>query len=316
MAPLPAHLQRIALTLGVSAALLASFTLGACGPRRWSTESGETPPGPSAIPPSTTGEPGVEPGSPGPQGAVTITPADAPAPLARVPRVAIAAPKDGTSIPVDKAEAFEVRLDVRDWFVEPGEHVHLVLDNRPYKAIEPGKTTIRLGDVYPNEPITEGHHVLVAFAARPDHMAVKPSDPLAAGVAKPKEGGPFAMASFWVGKPGKAAFKPGDAAIVYSRPKGTYNGADGDRVLLDFWLANAPLGEGKWSVLAVVTPPRGEAATARLDGWAPMVIGNLPDGTSKVVLELRDKDDKPVAGSFGRIEREISVNRAASGPTL
>jgi hypothetical protein len=81
-------------------------------------------------------------------------------------------------------------------------------------------------------------------------------------------------------------------------------------------VANAPLGEGRWSVQAVVTPPRGEAATARLDSWAPMIIGNLPDGTSKVVLELRDKDDRPVAGPFGRIEREVSVNRAASGPTL
>ncbi|MEJ7729079.1 MAG: hypothetical protein WKG00_07685 [Polyangiaceae bacterium] len=294
----------------------ALLTLFGCGPRRWSSEATDAPVAPP-VAAAPTGEPGAGPDATrDPEGAVTLTPAEAPPPLARVPRVAFAAPKDGASIAADKTDAFEVRVDVRDWFVEPGEHIHLVLDNRPYKALEAGKTAIRLGDIFPNEPLAEGQHVLVAFAARPDHMAVKPQDPLAAGVAKPKEGGPFAMVGFWVGKPGKAAFKPGDAALVYSRPKGTYNGGDAERVLLDFWVANAPLGEGRWSVLAVVTPPRGEAATARLDSWTPMVIGNLPDGTTKVTLELRDKDDRPVAGPFGRIEREISVNRAASGPTL
>jgi hypothetical protein len=300
--------------ISVAALLTVAAATGwGCGPygRARSDDPGRAGAPTAAVP--IEGDAGAE-GVPGPTGPVVIEPAPTPPPLDRAPRVAILAPKANEAIAPDKADAFELRLDVRDWFVTPGEHIHVVLDNRPYKALEDGRTSIRLGDIFPNEPLAEGQHVVAAFAARADHVGVKPHE---VAPAKPKEGGPFSLVTFWVGKPGKApAYKAGDPALVYSRPKGTYNGADADVVLLDFYLANAALGDKRGYVLAVVTPPVGEPTSLRMQSWAPMLIKNLPSGTSRILLELRDKDDKPTGGMLGRIEREVSINREARGPTF
>src|SRR6266699_2733027 len=43
--------------------------------------------------------------------------------------------------------------------------------------------------------------------------------------------------------------------LVYSRPKGTYNASKADHVLVDWYLANAELGDGKFSLKANVSGP-------------------------------------------------------------
>ena len=54
--------------------------------------------------------------------------------------------------------------------------MHLVLDDSPYKALDDPRPSLKLGDVFPNEPLAEGQHVLVAFPARAAHLTVKPHD--------------------------------------------------------------------------------------------------------------------------------------------
>jgi hypothetical protein len=238
----------------------------------------------------------------GPLGEVTITPLAAPPAPERMPKLAFLSPKAGEAVSTDKADAFEVRLEIKDWYVAPGDHVHLVLDNKPYRALEDGRTSIKLGDVFPSEPLAEGQHVLVAFPARGDHLSVKPD----------KGRSPLAMVGFWVGKGGKTpAWKPGDPMLVYSRPKGTYNGRAADEVLLDFYLAGVDLGEGRSSIRATVSPQGAEAARLTITRWSAFTVANLPNGTTRVLLEVLDKDGKPIVGPFGRAEQEVSINRAA-----
>jgi hypothetical protein len=226
-------------------------------------------------------------------------PPDNPKPI---PVTVITAPKANESVPAAKAADYEVRLEVKDWPVkEGGPHVHLILDNRPYKAIYRPKDSVMLKDLTEGEPLPEGQHVLVAFPSREGHVSVKPAEG-----AKP-----FSVVTFWVGKAGKGAWKPTDPTLIYSRPKGEYKDADADRIVIDFYLLNAELGAGKHAVKATVTPPAGDALTMTLTSWAPIDIVNLPEGESKVRLELLDKDGKPAPGSFNQTERSIKVSRTA-----
>jgi len=269
------------------------------------------PPTLATIPPEA-GDEAASGGPETPKGELAITPMASPPPPERIPKLSFVAPKPNEAVPVEKADAFEVRLDIKDWFIEPGDHVHLVLDNKPYKALEDPKATIKLGDVFPAEPLAEGSHVLTAFPARATHLTIKPERARSARPGTAADAGPFAVVSFWIGKAAKTpAWKAGDPMLVYSRPKGTYNGADADDLLLDFYLANVDLGEGRSSIRATVSAPGREPMQLTINRWTPFKIQNLPSGSTKVLLELCDKDGKALLGTFSRVEREISVNRDA-----
>src|SRR5262249_32124760 len=151
--------------------------------------------------------------------------------------------------------------------------------------------------VFPAEPLAEGAHVLAAFPARANHLTIKPDRGRSARTGGAGADGPLAFVSFWIGKAGKALpYKPGASLLIYSRPKGTYNGPDAEDVLLDFSLANGELGEGRPSVRATVTPPGREPVQLVVRRWTPFAIANLPSGSTRVLLELCDKDDKPLPG--------------------
>ena len=297
------------MTRASSVLVLLALTVG-CGPYNAPPPEPMAPPG--TPPPATAGDSdaGAEGKLPPPEGPLVIEPAPPPAPVERMPKIAFTAPKPNEAIAPDKAENFEVRLDVRDWYLSPGDHVHLVLDNRPYKALEDGRTSIRLGEVFPAEPLAEGQHTMFAFPARADHVAVKPHE--VSQAAKKGDAVPLGAVTFWVGKVGKPNYKLGDPAIIYSRPKGTYNGRETESLLLDFYLANASIGNGRGSVQATVTPHEGTPVSAKLTSWSPMLVKNLPSGPARILLELRDKDDQPVPGPYARAEREISINREAN----
>jgi hypothetical protein len=256
-------------------------------------------PHPQAVPPAAAPPPDAA-HAPLPPVEVRQLPAR-PAPE-RMPKVTILSPKPNESIPLDKAQDFEVRLEVKDWpVVEGGPHVHLVLDNKPYKPIHEAKETLRLGQIAPLSEIVEGQHVLVAFPSDEAHVSVKP-DKARAG---------HALVSFWVGKPGQPSFRAGDPTLVFSRPKGTYNGDATGSILLDFYLLNTELSEARSRVRATITPPTGEPKTVTTTSWTPFAIHNLPNGETRVRLELLDKDERPVPGPWNRTERGITVNRDA-----
>jgi hypothetical protein len=118
---------------------------------------------------------------------------------------------------------------------------------------------------------------------------------------------------FWVGKKGKSEWKAKDPMLVYSRPKGTYNASKADHVLVDWYLANAELGDAKFSLKANVSGPgiEGDGRSLKITEWKPYVLENLRNGDYKISLELDDKEGKPVPGAWNSTTRTITINRDA-----
>lgn len=230
--------------------------------------------------------------------------ADAPA---KAPTIAIKAPTANQVIPADKAGDFEVKLDLKNWDVPAGgNHVHVILDNRPYKRIDDAKAPIKLKDLDPSYTLAEGQHVLVAFPSRHTHESVKPVGKVA----------PLAVVTFWVGKKGDVAWKPTDPTFVFSRPKGKNDGpAPAEGILVDWYLANAELGDGKFSIEATLSGPgvNGENKVT-IKEWTPWRIRNVRDGAYKLRMVLLGKDGKPVPGAWNDTTREFQIDQKAPAP--
>lgn len=246
----------------------------------------------SAVTPPVAATPVVaEKKSPAPVPVVEdMKPSDDPKPL---PSVKITAPKNDASVgDVAKAKDFEVKLDVKDWAtVEKGPHVHLILDDLPYKPLYDTTKPVKISELLMGTELVEGEHTLVAFASRATHESVKGA-------------GAQALVTFWVGKKGKAAFDPKKPHLVYSRPKGENKGAMAQELLLDFYLFGTKLDKGekvKYSITGggMTTPLAGEFTT-----WAPKVAKHLPKGDYEVTLELVDKDGKPFEGPLTKTTRK------------
>jgi hypothetical protein len=226
------------------------------------------------------------------------TPSDAPK---KAPKVTIKSPTAEQALAPDKAKDFEVKIDVKDWPTElGGPHVHLILDNKPYKPIYDPKVATKLSELLGGDSIPEGEHLLVAFPSRMNHESVKAQ-------------GALAMVHFWVGKKGKSEWKAKDPMFIYSRPKGAYNASKADHVLVDWYLANAELGDGKFSIKANVTGPglEGDGRSLKITEWKPYALDNLRNGEYKIAMELDDKDGKAVPGAWNSTTRTITINRDA-----
>lgn len=254
------------------------------------TVSTITPPAPSA--------PAKPPPPP-----VTLTPgAASPDPPAPLPTVAITAPTKGQVIPSDKAADFSVKLDVKNWQTAVGSsHVHLILDNKPYKAIYDTKAPVKLSELSGGQAISDGLHVLVAFPSRANHESVKTK-------------GALAIVPFWVGKKGDAKDDPTKKPmLIYSRPKGDYKGEMANHVLIDFYLANATLAEGKEHVKVTVTGPGiQKPLEAKVEKFGtPLYLDNLQNGSYEVKTELVDASGKPMDGLWGTTTRTIKIDHDA-----
>jgi hypothetical protein len=250
------------------------------------------PPAPEAPPPAPE-KPAIPDIAFGP-----ATPSDAPK---KLPKISIKSPTPEQAIAVDKAKDFDVKLDVKDWETQAGgPHIHLILDNKPYKRVDDTKAPVKLSELLPaGETIAEGEHLVVAFPSRMNHESVKGQ-------------GALAMVHFWVGKKGKSDWKAKDPMFIYSRPKGTYNASKADHVLVDWYLANAELGEGKMSIKATVTGPGADdGRTVKITEWRPYALDNLHNGDYKIAMELQDKEGKPVPGAWNSTTRTIGINREA-----
>lgn len=227
-------------------------------------------------------------------------------PPAKAPTISIKSPTANQEIPADKASDFEVKLDLKGWDVPgAGNHVHVILDGKPYKRVDDPKAPIKLKELDPGT-LAEGQHVLVAFPSRPTHESVKPIGKAA----------PLAVVTFWVGKKGTPTWKPADPTLIYSRPKGANDGPPpADGLLVDFYLSNVELGDGKYSVEATLTGPGVESGQkTSIKSWTPWRIKNARDGSYKLRLTLLDKDGKPVPGITNDTTREFSVNSKAPPP--
>jgi hypothetical protein len=290
----------------VSAAPLASF---ACG----GAESNLPPPPPG--PGNGVSSASATTSSSGVATATTVAPPaaippvlvlgaqsdDPPAPL---PTVKITAPTSGQVIAADKAPAFVVKLDVKNWQTAMGsQHVHLILDNHPYKAIYDTKAPVKLSDLMNGDPLNEGEHILVAFPSRQNHESVKTKDALA-------------TLSFWVGKKGATATDlKKQPMLIYSRPKGDYKGLQASHVIVDFYVANVTLAEGKEHVHITVTGPGiADKLEAKAEKFGPpYFLDNLQNGVYTIKLDLMTggADMKLIPGAWNSTTRVIRIDHDA-----
>lgn len=263
------------------------------------------PPAPPLPPPPpvvTASATVATPEPPPPPAVALIAGAASPDPTAPLPTVKLTAPANGQVIPADKAADFAVKLDVRNWATATGSsHVHLILDNKPYKPIYDTKAPVKLGELAGGEALAEGQHVLVAFPSRANHESVKTK-------------GAFTMLEFFVGRKGEIKTELKKPLLVYSRPKGEYKGENGSHVLIDFQLANVTLAEGKENVSVAVTGPgiSGELTQKVTSFGAPLYLDNLRTGSYSLKVELLGADGKVLAGPWNSTTRTIKIDREAA----
>ncbi|MGO9711530.1 MAG: hypothetical protein ACLQBL_21885, partial [Polyangiaceae bacterium] len=256
-----------------------------------STDVATPPPAPTPAPPP----PSLTEGTPSPD------------PTLPTPTVRIVSPTKDQVLKSDKAADTEVKLDLKNWQTATGSsHVHLILDNRPYKPIYDPKKPVKLSDLLGGSALDDGEHVLVAFPSRANHESVKTK-------------GAFFATDFWVGK--KAATPTLDLKkplLVYSRPKGEYKGDMANHVLVDFQLLNETLAEGKDHVAITVTGPGiSDKLTANVTKFGtPYYLDNLQDGDYVVKLDLLDKDGNPIAGPWNSTTRKITINHEAQADAM
>ena len=94
--------------------------------------------------------------------------------------------------------------------------------------------------------------------------------------------------------------------MFYSRPKGTYEGADTKNILLDFFLINTNLSPDGYKVRATI-----DGNEFMLTKWVPYIVKGLPMGDNTFKLELLDKDGNLVDSPFNPVERTITLKPSA-----
>ncbi len=170
-----------------------------------------------------------------------------------------------------------------------GQHFHVIVDNRPYRANYEAGTPFDIGNLEP------GPHTVVAFPSRSYHESVKGRDA-------------YDMVNFYVqADSGSFMLGPNEPAIIYSRPKGRYRRADAKRIMLDFYLHNVELSEDGYKARYTITDDEGtEVASITLTEWTPAFATGL-DGTYEVNLQLLGSDGNVVPGPFNNTTRKIRV---------
>lgn len=161
-----------------------------------------------------------------------------------------------------------------------GQHIHLILNNGPYSAHY---------DADFSKELEDGHYVMLAFLSRSYHESVKAET--AAVVSQFDVGGEVYEQSDLSGP-----------HMFYSRPKGTYKGADTEKLLLDFYLHHVILAEGGFTVRATVNE---EVFT--ITEWQPYAIEGLEMGEVKIQLELLDPDGNLVESPFNPVNRTVTL---------
>ncbi len=171
-----------------------------------------------------------------------------------------------------------------------GQHVHIILDNDPYFA------NYEAGEPFEIGILDEGPHTLLVFPSRSYHESVKAD-------------GSIDIVNFYVGKEeGEFMLDESKPTIIYSRPKGSYEGKDAKKIMLDFYLINAELGD---DYKAKYTIRKNEAGadeySITMGEWNPAFITGLASGQYIITLQLLDSEGKLVEGPFNNTERTINV---------
>jgi hypothetical protein len=161
-----------------------------------------------------------------------------------------------------------------------GQHIHLIVDNKPYEARYEPKFHYKIED---------GIHYVLAFLSRSYHESIKTQRASVLVKATIQD------SSFKKLEPVR------EPMIFYSRPKGAYVGADAKKILLDFYLANCTLGN-QYKVKATINN-----AEFIIDNWQPYFIEGLPMGENKITLTLIDSAGVQVNSPLNPVERTFKL---------
>ena len=90
--------------------------------------------------------------------------------------------------------------------------------------------------------------------------------------------------------------------LFYSRPKGSYEGEDAKKVMLDFFLVNTDLEGAGYMVRASIN-----GVSFEIDKWQPYFIEGLPEGESTIELALLDSEGNLLPSPFNPVSRTITL---------
>ncbi|OKH11885.1 hypothetical protein [[Limnothrix rosea] IAM M-220] len=191
-----------------------------------------------------------------------------------------------------------VKLEVNDLplFKDPdlgmGPHLHLFIDDQPYRAVYDVSEPIILED------LTPGSHLLRVFASRPWHESFKNE-------------GAYAETMFSIFTENNSRLPDfSQPLLTYSRPQGTYGA---EPIMLDFYLTNAPLhfvanetqedNVADWRIRVTVN---GE--TFILDNWQPIYLKGFKKGENWLKLEFINDQGELVENVFNNPVRVIDYD--------
>ncbi len=199
-------------------------------------------------------------------------------------------PKDGETIqgnsvaPTFQITGYPVYMDAER---KKGQHIHVILDNNPYEAdYDPATPFAKFNN------LTPGTHTLRAFPGREWHESIK-------------QPGAFAFVTFNVGQASATDINKSAPLLTYSRPKGDYKVGDHPKgVMLDFYVTNATLGDNDYKVRYTLSKDGKTLKTETLTKWEPVwwPWSDIQPGQYKVLLELLDKNNKPVPFKVGNLD--------------
>ncbi|MDX2096816.1 MAG: hypothetical protein SFW36_03490, partial [Leptolyngbyaceae cyanobacterium bins.59] len=201
------------------------------------------------------------------------------------PQVTIVSPNPDEVL---EESTVKVKLEVQDLpiFKEKslglGPHLHVILDNQPYKPVYDLSKPLVLEEVAP------GTHTLRVFASRPWHESFK-------------NAGAYTQTTFHIlTRTPEQAPDPQKPLLTYSRPTGSYGA---EPIMLDFYLTNAPLhlvaaeqpddAIPDWKIRCTVN-----GYSFIVDRWEPIYLKGFKPGKNWVQLELLDEQDHPIENEF------------------
>lgn len=169
-----------------------------------------------------------------------------------------------------------------------GQHIHFILDNKPYTALYEPKHEVTVAK--------NTEHYLLVFLSRSYHESIK-------------QQGAAALYHFNVDDKGKLTEmpQPAEPMVFYSRPKGDYIGADTENLLFDFYIWNAALGAGGYTLKAQVKG-NGLDTTMNINTWQPYFLKNMPMGKASIKLTLLDNSGNKVNSPESEVTREFTLS--------
>lgn len=163
---------------------------------------------------------------------------------------------------------------------QKGQHIHFIVNNGPYAAHYESSFEAEL---------LEGNNVVLAFLSRSYHESIK-------------NGTAHVLKTFQIGDQ-PSTFDHDAAHLFYSRPKGSYQGEDSKKILLDFFLLNTELAENGNKVKVLI-----DDVDFELPSWQPYFVEGLEKGKHTFRIQLIDKSGDFIEGPFNDSGlREIEI---------